>query len=187
MAQRFFELYEDMYAPHRWHLDTPTDSQGSAVHEWDFKRGRPVHVEGRLKIPIETAGKPLDFSGAGLSVPVVHVKVASMLSEHASSDVQLLPVEIAGQPDQYLVLVATRLIRCIDEKASKVRLWTPEHGVPEKVGQYIGMDQLRIDKQKVGSAQVFRPEGWEVALVVSEEIKNALERMGTTGAKFEEV
>lgn len=62
MPQRFFKLADDVYVPHRWHLDTPVDSQGRQVFDWDFKRGTPVHVEGRLKIPIETAGKPLDFS-----------------------------------------------------------------------------------------------------------------------------
>jgi hypothetical protein len=32
-----------------------------------------------------------------------------------------------------------------------------------------------------------RPEGWEGTLIISEDIKNALERMGATGPKFEEV
>jgi hypothetical protein len=133
MSQRFFDLSDDVYVPHRWHLDTPIDSQGRKVQDWDFKRGTQ------------------------------------------------------GQPDQYIVLVATRLIRCIDEKASEVSFWTPEHGVPDKVGHYMGVDRMRIDKVKVGNAMVFRPEGWEVALIVSEEIKDALERMGTTGTRFEEV
>ncbi len=187
MPRRFFKLADDVYIPHRWHLDTPVDSQGRRVHDWDFKRGTPVHVEGRLQIPIEIAGRPLDFSEAGIRIPVVHVKIASVLSELAPGDVQLIPADIEGQPDQYLVLVATRLIRCIDEKASKVQFWTPEDGAPDKVGTYWAIDDLRIDKAKVGSAKVFRPEGWEVALIVSEEIKNGLERIGATGARFTEV
>jgi len=187
MAQRFFDLSDDVEFPHRWHLDTPIDGHGHQVHDWDFKRGMPVHVEGRLKIPVEVPGRPLDFSEAGLSIPVIHVKVASLLSELAAGDVQLIPADIEGQPDQYLVLVATRLIRCIDEQASEVSFWTPEHGVPSKVGQYMGVDRLRIDKTRVGNAQVFRLEGWSGTLVVSEEIKNALERMNATGTWFEEV
>jgi len=187
MAQRFFDLADDVYAPHRWHLATPINSLGRKVQDWDFKRGAPVHVEGRLKIPIKIVGKPLDFSEAGLRVPVVHVKVASVLAERAPGDVQLIPADIEGQPDQYLVLVATRLIRCIDEEASEVSFWKPEHGVPEKVGQYMGVDRLRIDKAKVGNAKVFRPEGWSSTLIVSEEVKDALERMGATGTRFEEV
>ena len=187
MAPRFFQLADDLYVPQRWYLATPIDSRGRKVHDWDYISGIPVHVEGRLKIPIKIAGRPLDFSWALVSVPVVHVKVASVLVDRAPSDVQLIPADIEGQSDQYLVLVATRLIRCIDEEASNVRFWKPEHGVPDKVGQYMGVDRLRIDKRKVGSAEVFRPEGWEVALIVSEAIKNALEAMGATGARFEEV
>jgi hypothetical protein len=187
MAQRFFDLYDDLYVPRRWYLATPVDSQGRKVHDWDYKTGNPVQVEGRLKIPVKSAGRPLDFSWAGLRIPVVHVKVASMLVERAPGDVQLIPADIEGQPDQYLVLVATRLIRCIDEAASDVSFWTPEHGVPEKVGQYMGVERLRIDKGKVGNAKVFRPEGWSGTLLVAEEIKDALERMGATGTKFEEV
>jgi hypothetical protein len=144
-------------------------------------------VEGRLSIPIDIAGRPLDFTEAGLRVPVVHVKVASMLSERTSGDVQLIPADIEGQPDQYLVLVATRLIRCIDEKASRILLWTPEDGAPHKVGKYRDVRDMRVDKEKVGNAQVFRPEGWETSLIVSEEIKGALERMGATGTRFREV
>ncbi|MDC0711765.1 hypothetical protein POL68_25070 [Stigmatella sp. ncwal1] len=187
MAQRFFKLADDVYVPRRWHLATPIDSHGHKVHDWDFKRGTHVHVEGRLKIPLQIAGRPLDFTEAGVRVPVVHVKVASLLAERAPGDVQLIPADIEGQPDQYLILVATRLIRCIDEEASEVSFWTPEHGVPDKVGQYMGVDRMRIDKRKVDNAQVFRPEGWQVVLIVSEELKDALEHMGATGTRFEEV
>lgn len=187
MARRFFDLSDDVYVPNRWHLATPLDPQGRKVHDWDFKRGTPVHLDGRLKIPIKVAGRPLDFSEAGVRIPVVHVKVASVLSERAPDDVQLIPADIEGQPEQYLVLVATRLIRCIDEKASKVQFWTPEDGVPEKVGKYWAVDDMRIDKEKVGNAKVFRPEGWSGTLIVSEEIKDAMDAMGATGTRFEEV
>jgi hypothetical protein len=106
MSQRFFDLSDDVYVPHRWHLATPIDGQGRKVHDWDFKKGTPVHMEGRLKIPVKVAGRALDFSEAGVRIPVVHVKVASLLSEVAPGDVQFIPADIEGQPEQYLVLVA---------------------------------------------------------------------------------
>ncbi|HYH98162.1 hypothetical protein [Hyalangium sp.] len=46
---------------------------------------------------------------------------------------------------------------------------------------------MRIDPSKVGDAKVFRTWGWTAALIVSEEIKEALERIGTTGTKFKDV
>jgi hypothetical protein len=39
----------------------------------------------------------------------------------------------------------------------------------------------------LGDAGVFRLEGWAGSLIVSENIKQALERVGATGVKFEEV
>jgi hypothetical protein len=187
MAKRFFRLADDLKVPHRWDLDTPTDSQGRQVDDGQFRLGTPVHITDRLRIPVEIAGTPLDFTEAGIMIPVIHVRVASMFAELAPDDVQLIPVDVEGQPDQYLILVATRLIRCIDEKASRIELWTHEDRVPHKIGQYASVRDMRIDKAKVGSARVFRCEGWTGPLIVSGEIKDALELMGATGIRFEEL
>ena len=118
-----------------------------------FRIGAPVHIRERLRVPVEIAGKQLDFTEASIGIPVVHVRVASIFTELAPDNVQLIPVDVEGQPDQYLILVATRLIRCIDEKASRIRLWTHEDGLPEMVGQYASVRDLRIDKTKAGNAQ----------------------------------
>ena len=105
--------------------------------------------------------------------------------ECATPGINLKDVE--GHPEQYLTLVATKLIRCIDEKASQVQLWRPEDGLPEKVGKYYSVDGMRVDKSKIGNAKVLRTEGWDIALIVSEDIKDALERIGATGTRFTEV
>jgi hypothetical protein len=62
--------------PHRWHLATPTDSQGRQVDARLFTRGTSVHIKERLRIPVEIAGKPLDFTEANVGLPVVHVRRA---------------------------------------------------------------------------------------------------------------
>ncbi|MCP3143872.1 imm11 family protein [Pyxidicoccus xibeiensis] len=188
MRQPFFELTDDVQIPGRWHLDSPVDSEGTEVEDTrQFNRGRPVQVPGRLTVPIEHEGRPLDFTETNLKTPVVHARVASIFAELALDDVQLIPVDVQGQPDPYFILVATRLIKCIDEQASKVQFWTAEDGLPHKTGKYYAVDDLRIDKSKVGDARVFRTEGWAGTLIVSDDIKAAMERIGATGAKFVEV
>jgi hypothetical protein len=189
MPKRYFRLSDDVYVPGRWHLDNPTDQSGREVDDpWLFTEGMTIPNPGRLKIVADRPGKPLDFTLAGLAIPVVHVRVASVFAELAPEDVQLFPVEVQGQPDQFCVLVATRAIRCIDDAACKeVELWTPEDGRPEKVGKYRDVYGMRIDPSKVGDAKVFRTWGWSVVLIVREEIKDALERLGATGTYFEEV
>lgn len=188
MIKRFFELADDVNVPHRWDLGTLTDGRGQQVDDRQFTCGTPVHVTAdRLRVPVESAGKPLDYTEAGVGLPVVHVRIASLFAELAPDDVQLIPVDVEGQPDQYLILVATRRILCIDEKASRIRLWTHENGIPDMVGKYASVRDMRIDRARVGDARVFRCEGWTVPLIVSGEIRDALDRMGATGTRFEEV
>lgn len=133
-------------------------------------------------------GKALDLSYGGIGTPVGYARVATLLAQLAPEDVQPFPVERQGHPEEFFVLVATRLVRCIDDAACKqVEYWTSEDGQPEKVGEYRDVCGLRIDPSKVGDAKVFRPWGWSVALIVREEFKDALERLGATGTKFKEV
>jgi len=131
----------------------------------------------------------LDFSTAGVGVtPVVHGRLASIFTELAANDVQLLPVDVQGKQDPYYILVATKLIRCIDDKAcGEVLYWLPEDERPEKLGQYRSVAGMRIDRTKVDDAKVFRAWGWKIPLIVSEDIKTALERAKATGVKFTEV
>ncbi|WP_164019055.1 imm11 family protein [Pyxidicoccus trucidator] len=185
MPGRFFRLFDDVYFPERWHLGSPIDAHGKEADDFGyFTQGHAVADPGPLRIPFNVPGRPLDYSLAGLSVPIVHARVAEVFTRLAPQDVQLLPVEIEEQSEPYFILVVTRRIQCIDETASKIERWEPEDGVPEMVGRYRSVEDMRIDKGRVGAAQVFRPEGWEIFVIVSEGLKEALERSQATGVKF---
>ncbi|MFP2898606.1 imm11 family protein [Corallococcus sp. 4LFB] len=191
MTARYFRLSEDVYAPGRWYLGDPVDEQSVELEDpWMFSAGKSIHAPGHLRFPIDEPGKPLDYSEAGLGgTPIVHVKLATVFAELAPNDVQLFAVDIPGCPEQFSMLVATRLIRCIDDKASReVEHWDPiKHKQPEKAGQYYSVAGMRIDPSKVGDAKVFRTWGWSIALIVSEDLKTALERTRATGMRFTEV
>jgi hypothetical protein len=186
---RYFRLSDDVHASGRWYLDDPVDPRGREVDRWQFERGLPVAIDGRLWLPLYRPGKPLDFSVTAVGgAPIVHGRVASIFAELASTDVQLVPVDIEGQTDEFFILNATRVVKCIDDKASaEVQYWKPEDGRPEKTGNYRAVHGLRIDPSKAGASKVFRPWGWLVVLLVSEELKDALERIRATGTKFKEV
>lgn len=189
MPRRYFDLTDNMPIRGRWLLGTPKDLQGREVEDpWSFTDGTSISVPGPLKLPIDVPGTALDFSHASFSAPVVSARVAAVFAELAPAEVQTIPVEVDDQSEPFFILVATRLIRCIDDAAcAEVERWTPEDGRPEKVGQYRDVYKMRIDPSKVGEAKVFRTWGWSIALIVREDIKEALERLGATGTKFEEV
>ncbi|WP_095992197.1 imm11 family protein [Cystobacter fuscus] len=188
MAGQYFRLLDDVHIPGRWELDDPVNQQGQTIGTWMFRRGMPVHLEGRIRVPLYVPGMALDFSMlAGASIPVVHARVADVFARLAPGDVQLIPVQVDGQADPYFLLNITRVVKCIDDEASdEVRYWKPEHGQPENEGEYRSVIGLRIDPTKVGEAQVLLTWGW-IAIIVSEAIKNALIDMGATGPKFAEV
>ncbi|GEN11066.1 hypothetical protein SAMN05443572_102184 [Myxococcus fulvus] len=188
-SSRYFRLKEDVRAGY-WYLGEPLREQEQELEDIrEFTSGRSVRGVGRLMLSVREPGRQRDFNMAGVGMtPVVHGRVAAIFAEHAPDDVQLIPVHLKGHPDDYQVLVATKTVQCIDDKASsEVEFWLPEDARPDKLGQYRNVVDMRIDPTKVGKTKVFRTWGWTVALIVSEDIKVAMERAKVTGAKFEEV
>ena len=189
MAKRYFELMDDMSSPERWVLGDALDSRGQTIGASLFLNEAPVHFDGRLRIPISHPGSPLDFSFSDSGdFPVVTSKIAQVLAEGAPADVQLYPAQVDSQSEPYFLVNVARQVRCIDDDAcTEVSYWEPEDGRPDKVGQYRSVYGMRIAPSRVGDARVFRPWGYAGTLLVSEEVKDALERTGASGLEFTEV
>jgi hypothetical protein len=81
-----------------------------------------------------------------------------------------------------------QIIQCIDDaRCEEVLYWLPEDNRPDVVGQYRNVRGLKVDPSKIGDANIFRPWGWQVVLILSERVKQAMEEEGITGTKFLEV
>ncbi|NMO17743.1 hypothetical protein HPC49_41150 [Pyxidicoccus fallax] len=177
-----------MRIPDRWVLNSPIDEHGREVDPWQFNEGRRLDLDARLRLRVALPGRELDFSLTGLGIVVVHERVARVLERMGVRDVQLIPVEVEGCSSAYFILSVLSTIRCIDDaRCEEVQHWKPEDGQPEKVGEYRVVAGMRIDPTRVGDAHLFRPWGWSVALIVSDELKRALEHEGITGTRFIEV
>ena len=72
MPKRYFDLSDDVYVPGRWYVGTIVDELGREVDPWQFTEGHPVQTQGKLKMPLRVTGRPLDFTLAGLDIPVVN-------------------------------------------------------------------------------------------------------------------
>jgi hypothetical protein len=185
---KYYELMDDRHHPERWHLGGPLDAQGQELDPWQFRKGRSLSLECVPRFPLDVPGHPLDFCWAAFAIPVVHARVAQLFQQLKVREVQFIPVQVEAHAEPYFILNALQLIPCIDDsRCEEVRYWKSEDGQPEKVGEYRRVAGLRIDPMKVSDARVFRPWGWRVALIVSEDLKLALEREGLTGMRFVEV
>lgn len=185
---RYFELTDDMDFPQRWHLRTPVTEHGGKVDPWLFFDGQRLELQGQIRFPVKPAGYPFDFTLASFSIPVVNRRGVEVFERLGLQEVQFLPAQVEGYAEPSFILNTLRVIRCIDDaRCGEARHWMPEDGQPEKVGQYHVVSGLRIDPTKVGTTHIFRTWGWTVALIVSEELKQALEQAGLTGPVFTEV
>jgi hypothetical protein len=186
---RYYDLLDNMLIPGRWHLRTPVDRQGEWIDTWQFKEGRTLDVEGVIHFPMKPAGIALEFTLSSFGIPVVHRRVVSLFERLGiEKEVQFIPVEVEGQAEPWFILNTLQVIKCIDDaRCEEVFYWLPEDNRPDKEGGYRNVRGLKVDPTKVGSANIFRPWGWKVVLIVSEHVKQAMEAEGLTGARFIEV
>lgn len=185
---RYYELMDNRRTHTRWHLGGPLDTQGQEIDPWQFREGRVLKFDGLLTFPVDVSGEPLDFCWAAFAIPVVHHRFMQLLQSLQVQGVQFIPVQVEGHPGPYFILNALHVLRCIDEaRSSEVQHWRAEDNQPEKIGEYRYVHGMRIDPSKVGDARIFRTWGWRIALVVSDDLRRAIEDSGLTGARFVEV
>jgi hypothetical protein len=185
---RYYDLLDDRRSQGRWHLGPPLDERGEEIDPWQFKDGRTLELGCIPRFPLDVPGQPLDFCWAAFTIPVVHERFAKLFEQLNVKGVQFIAAQIEGHPGPWYILNALQIIRCIDDvRSGEVQYWKPEDNQPDKLGEYSAVHRMRIDPAKVGDARIFRPWGWRVALIIAEDIKQAIEASGLSGARFVEV
>lgn len=185
---RYYDLRDDRRSQTRWHLGSPLTENGEEIDPWQFFEGRLLNLGVTPRLPLDVPGRPLDFCWAAFSIPVVHQRFVDLFHRLGAQDVQFIPIQVEAHTEPYFILNSLRVIRCIDDaRCTEVEYWQPEDGQPEKLGEYRFISGLRVDPAKVGDARVFRTWGWSIALVVSEELKHAIEAESLSGTRFIEV
>jgi hypothetical protein len=188
-VMRYFELVDDMRIMDRWELDSPLDKEGQEIWHGQFSRGTPLEVRTPASVPLYSPGRALDYTTTALGIPVVHARVKEVFERlQIQEQVQFFPTAIAGQSDSYFLVNVLQVVRCIDDaRCEAVFYYTEEDEEPERVGEYRNVRGLRIDPSQVGDRHIFRPWGWQLAIIVSERVKESLDVAGITGARFRDV
>jgi hypothetical protein len=180
---RFFELEDDVHVAGRWHLGQVLGAGG----EEPRLRAGIAYVGGELSGWIDKPGGELDFQLTSFAVPVLRTRLAAKVECIAGQDIQRIPLALRGH-DGFEVMNALRTVACLDEERAEFTKWTEMDRRPDKAGHYRMVTRLRIDVGQVPrEVDIFRVEGWLVALIVSERLKAAMEAVGSRGARFVEV
>jgi hypothetical protein len=141
----------------------------------------------RPSIEIQHPGLALDFTLTAFSVPVASQRLADAFAQIAGPALQRIPARV-GSREGYEILVATLLVRCLDEQRSEYLKWTEADGRPDLMGSYRMVTKLHIDTASVPpDTHIFRIADWEGALIVSNEMAEAAKAIGATGLKLKPV
>jgi hypothetical protein len=187
MISRFYEVLDDVQLADRWHLGDLRDGQGREVDPRLFTIGRGAAVGSELSISITHEGTPLSFTFAAFDAPVVARPLAEAVQRLCPDGIQLVPVRVQGQRDEYSIMNVLGSIECLDESHSIVMRWKPSDGRPDKVGKLRQVARLALGADLIGTADLFRVRGWEIALIASERMRDLLLEHRITGVKFVEV
>lgn len=187
MAKRYYRILDDIHFPKRWYLDEPC-SDDINISAYDFTVGCFYTELPNITIKI-TPGVPLDFTLAAFDVPVVSKRIAESVLSAAHNDVQMIPVNILDHNGtvQYFILNAIHIIPCLHEGKSKFQKWSRKDNREDKEGAYRMVTDLIVDVDRISNIDIFRIQGWDVPLIVSEIIKDVLEEQDCIGAIFEAV
>jgi len=187
-VSRYYDFLDEKEIPGRWYLKVPIGPAGWVNPEQFVSGTGPVNPEGPLKIGFRRPGDPLDYTMADRGMPVASERAAAVFREIAGKDVELVPLEVEGRSEQYYIVNAIRTADCVDEvRSEEVSRFGPEDGRPDLLGEYRSIRLLRIDPSRTGGLDIFRVRKFEVALIVSERLKEALERANLTGLYFKPV
>jgi hypothetical protein len=153
---KLLELDETRY------LDQLLTESGEVISDDELMSCKAFPPE-PLAVTVKYDGKPLDFSFTLAQVPIVNLRVASILNELAGNDIQLIPAQVRGHSGQYAVLNVLRSEDCINEDLS-ADSW--------------------IDVARAKEAKILRPHGMHVVLLVEQEVRDALVQAKFTGIEF---
>jgi hypothetical protein len=205
MIRTYYELEDDLYIYNRWHLSGLRDDQGIELDAREFRYGNHlpagpplkcslwnedtiVDVTPPLRISWSREGNPLDFTYTDDDMPVVSSRVAQILANIAGGDIQRFPVKVDRMEEKYEIINIVACIDCLDTELSEIEWWEDGNDIrPDKAGLPHVVDKLVIDPDRVGDHYIFRLSTWIHPIIVSEAVKQALEKARVSGVKFRNV
>lgn len=155
---------------------------GAFVNGCEYAGSEPVRVASSLGTDLP------DVLFGFQAMPIVASPLAEAIRRVAPLDVQLVRTVVGTCEDRFRIVNVTRMLDCIDERASQVQIATVDDiHTGRAYGRYRAVSRIRIRPEAALGARLFRLLHWPVALVASREVIRVLESARATGVRWEPV
>lgn len=184
---KFFRVIANPTFRDPWFLDEPQSEDGTVIDAREFTRGEPYAGLVPVRLPIAQPGQVTEFTFAAFDMPVVSNRVGTILERVAPNEIERIPVVVGSSHRGFEILNVTSKAKCLDESRSQVLKWKLEDRRPDRVGKYRMVTGITIEPNCVSGKHIFRIKGWEIALIVSEVLKDAIQDVPNLAVIFETV
>jgi hypothetical protein len=183
----FFRVLSDMSRADFWFFGDPLTRDGAEIDARDFTNGTRYAGPVPYRVPLTEKGLPRAVTLAAFDMPVVSRQIGEILQSICPGEIERFPVMVDLDGEQLEILNAVQTVNCVDEKRSCTVKFGPDGPRPDRAGDYELVSDLRIDAERAGNNSIFRLAGWQVALIVSNTVKQAIEGIPNLGIVFESV
>jgi hypothetical protein len=187
-ARDLFQIFPDHAGfPDQWFLNQPVAINGEEIDPRDFTGPKPYRGARPAAVHIGNPGRELAFNLGAFDMPVVSTRVANVFRTICPGDIELFSVDIGGARDSYQILNVLHEFKCLDEARSEFTKWQPGDHRSDLIGEYHSVSKVRIDATQTEDSHIFRIVGWHIDLIVSAELKEAMQTVPQLGIVFEHV
>jgi hypothetical protein len=180
----FYRMAFDSRRKHQSFI-SPIRAGNDNVNESDLIRHEgQLSIAGNLRGEIAHIGTLNDINFGSHDILICNERATAVLKGIASEDIQTIPIEISGERSPLYLIHILSVLDCVDKKLSEYTLWTSTSSRPELAGQFEMMIKMVIDPTKTHGRRILRAKGWEIAAIVDETVKEALEAAQLTGPTF---
>jgi hypothetical protein len=168
------------------------------IQEWDLMLGK--YIEGWDTNTTAVYDEDIEYTDFPIAtglLPVYSTRLKLLMENLGLEDIQYLPLRIrrrdgGKEVDGYYIANYLNVIDCLDRERSVYQVWTKDNLLfwekrPFMLGTFRDVTKAVIDSKKPGDTPIFRLWGWEMMVVVREDVKLAIERAGITGCVFREI
>jgi hypothetical protein len=163
---------------------------GNEIDERRFLTPAKVDVGLRLTVGCASECRLHDVNFAASDLIVCKRRAAEILSAVCGESIQLVPVAIRGIPtndgDLFLIQIL-EVVDCIDTELSEYTRWTKSDHRSDLAGKFRMMMKLTIDGVRASGHLLFRPAGWEIAIIAHEKVVTAIHMNKLSGVRAEPV
>jgi hypothetical protein len=177
-----------------WYLSIKLEK----IREWDLMAGKHISNWDTNTIAIyDEELEYTDYPFTSDSLPVYSSRLKSLMEELGIEGIQYLPLKIGRRDgvinvNGYHIANYLRVIDCLDRERSVYQVWTKENLLfwekrPYMLGTFRDVKKAVINSEKIGNVPIFRLWGWELMVIVREDVKQAVEEAGIIGCVFREI